>query len=84
MHRRRARGKGIPCKFGIGKAGRPTKDPIDVKENKKKLWKKHAKIKRGAKYNNEPQPLVKPPEPYNEFNYDRCIGQAKNHLINKK
>jgi hypothetical protein len=54
------------------------------RKTRRNSGKKHAKIKRGAKYNNEPQSRLQPPEPPSEFNFDRYIGQAKNHLINKK
>ena len=62
-HREKAAAIGVKCKFMLGQSGRPKKDPKVVKKNKKEIWKKHAAIKRGAKYNNEPQPLTRSPEP---------------------
>ena len=62
-HRERAAARGVICTFGKGKPGRPKKDPIEVKKNKKEIWKKRAAIKRGEKYTKEPEPLEISPEP---------------------
>ena len=81
-HREKAAGIGVPCKFMLGKPGRPKKDPKVVKKNKKEIWKKHAAIKRGAKYNIEPESLEISPEPPIDRIDQTPIGQAKNHKIN--
>ena len=53
-HRARAARKCITYTFGQGKPGRPKKDPEVVKDNKKKIWKKHAAIKHENKKTKEP------------------------------
>ena len=90
-HRARAALKGITCTFGQMNPGRPKKDPEVVKNNKKKIWKKHAAIKRENEKTKEPEPLLISPEPLlilpepliNPIDF-LPYAQGKKHFIDTK